>query len=244
MAERTAGARTIVQLTGTLVSDFDLVELLTELAQRCVDTLGVSAAGVMLAGPAGDLHAVASSSEAMRMLELFELQSQEGPCLDCYATGLPVSHQNLDAATDRWPRFAAKAREVGFSAVQALPLRLRDTTIGALNLFHIDKSTMRQADVATAQVFANFATIAILQHRIAAETQILNDQLNNALTTRIVIEQAKGVIAERLGLEMEQAFSTLRKFARNNNLRLAQVCNDVIDGRLTTADLAHGAGMR
>jgi transcriptional regulator with GAF, ATPase, and Fis domain len=230
-------ARTFVELADTLVADFDVVELLTLLTDGCVDVLDVGAAGLMLAAPEGDLRVMASSSEAMRVLELFELQSQEGPCLDCYRTGQPVVNQDLATVNGRWPRFAAEALAAGFHSVHALPMRLRGAVIGALNLFHIEPGEMRQADVVAAQAMADVATIGVLQHRAALEAQVLNEQLNHALTSRIVIEQAKGIIAEREGLNMEQAFSTLRNHARHHNLRLLDVAGDVIDGTLAASAL-------
>jgi len=232
MSRETLLAKTLVKLADTLVADFDVVELLTLLTDGCVDVLDVGAAGLMLATPGGDLRVLASSSEAMRLLELFELQSQEGPCLDCYQTGQPVVNQDLAVVNGRWPRFAPKALAAGFHSVHALPMRLRGTVIGALNLFHIQPGKMRPADVDAAQALADVATIAILQHRATLEAQILNDQLNEALNSRVVIEQAKGMIAEREGLNMEQAFSALRNHARNHNLRLVDVAHDVIGGTL------------
>ena len=223
-------ARTFVELADTLVADFDVVDLLMLLTDRCVDVLDVGAAGLMLVAPEGDLRVMASSSEAMRVLELFELQAQEGPCLDAYRTGLPVVNQDLSTANGRWPRFAAEALAAGFRSVQALPMRLRGAVIGALNLFHVEPGEMRQADVDVAQALADVATIAVLQHRATLEAQVLNDQLNHALNSRIVIEQAKGMVAERRGLDMEQAFSALRSYARSHNLRLADVAGGVIDG--------------
>ena len=230
-------ARTFVELADTLVADFDVVDLLTLLADRCVDVLEVDAAGLMLVAPDGDLRVMASSSEAMRMLELFELQSQEGPCLDCYRTGLPVVNQDLATLNSRWPRFAAEALAAGFHSVHALPLRLRGAVIGALNLFHVEAGRMRQADVDAAQALADVATIAILQHRAALEAQVVNEQLNHALNSRVVIEQAKGMVAQREGLNMEQAFSTLRHHARGRNLRLVDVAHDIIDGTLAASAL-------
>jgi GAF domain-containing protein len=230
-------ARTLVELADTLVDDFDVVELLTLLTDRCVDVLDVAAAGLMLVAPEGDLRVMASSSEAMRVLELFELQAQEGPCLDSYRTGLPVVNQDLATLDGRWPRFAAEALAAGFHSVHALPMRLRGTVIGALNLFHVDAGDMRPADVEAAQALADVATIAILQHRAALEGQLVNEQLQMALNSRIVIEQAKGMAAERLGLNMEQAFSTLRNHARNHNLLLVDVARDVISGALAASAL-------
>jgi GAF domain-containing protein len=225
-----------VELADTLVDDFDVVELLTLLSDRCVDVLDVAAAGIMLMSPDGDLRVMASSSEAMRVLEVFEEQSNEGPCPDCYRSGEPIVNQKLEAG-GRWPQFAPKAIEAGFQSVHALPMRLRGVTIGALNLFRVDAGEMRDADVIAAQAFADIATIAILQNRAAAHAQLVNEQLAQALNTRVVIEQAKGVVSERAGLDMEQAFARLRCHARNHNLLLADVANDVANRTLATEDL-------
>jgi GAF domain-containing protein len=230
-------ARTLVELADTLVADFDVVELLTLLTHRCVDVLNVSAAGLMLVAPEGDLRVMASSSETMRVLELFELQSQEGPCLDCYRTGLPVVNQDLTTVNGRWPRFAEEALAAGFRSVHALPMRLRGVVLGALNLFFVEPGDMLQVDIEAAQAMADVATIAILQHRAALEAQILNEQLNYALNSRIVIEQAKGMVAERENLNMEQAFALLRNHARNHNLRLVDVARDIITARMAVAAL-------
>ena len=237
MPRETLLARTLVELADTLVADFDVVEVLTLLTDGCIDVLDVGAAGLMLVAPEGELRVMAASSEAMRVLELFELQSQEGPCLDCYRTGQPIVNQDLATVNGRWPRFAAEALAAGFHSVHALPMRLRGTVIGALNLLHIEPGEMRHADIAAAQAMADVATIAILQHRATLEAQVINEQLNHALTSRIVIEQAKGMVAERAGLHMEQAFSMLRDHARNHNLRLVDVARDVISGTLPVAAL-------
>jgi GAF domain-containing protein len=188
MAREAMLARALVDLADNLVSDFDVAELLIVLTDRCVDVLDVSAAGIMLASPAGDLRVMASSSEAMRLLELFELQAQEGPCLDCYTTGEPVLNVDLAGDDPRWPLFAERATAAGFRTVHALPLRLRGAVLGALNMFNVDAGKIRPADVAAAQALADVATIAILQHRAASEAKLLNEQLSEALNTRIVIE--------------------------------------------------------
>jgi GAF domain-containing protein len=224
--------RSLVNLADTLVADYDVVDLLTGLADRCVHLLGVSAAGVMLSSANGDLRLVASSSETMRLVELFELQAKEGPCLDAFRTGDRVEHENLRAGSGRWPRFATVALEAGFQSVFALPLRLRDMTIGALNLFSTEHSPMDEADVLVARAFADLATISVLQQHHTAESQRVNEQLTNALTSRIVIEQAKGVVFERAGVEMDEAFARLRAYARNHNLRLTDVARSAIDGSL------------
>ena len=224
----------LVEMADTLVDDYDVVDLLTGLADRCVNLLGVSAAGVMLASPAGSLGLVASSSEAMRLLELFELQAQEGPCLDAFRTGQHIGHENLQAGAGRWPSFSAAARKAGFASASALPLRLREATLGALNLLSITPTPMAEADVIVARAFADLATLSIVQHRAAAEAQRLNEQLSAALTSRVVIEQAKGVISERAGVDLAEAFSRLRAYARNHNLRLTDVAQAAIDGPLNT----------
>ena len=233
MAREADVVRSLVEMADTLVDDFDVVDLLTGLADRCVKLLGASAAGVMLASPAGRLGLVASSSEAMRLLELFELQAQEGPCLDAFRTGEPVGPEQLGAGSGRWPSFSAAARNAGFRSASALPLRLRDTTLGALNLLSATAAApVAEADLIVARAFADLATLSIVQHRASAEAQRLNEQLSNALTSRIVIEQAKGVIAERAGTGLAEAFSRLRAYARNHNRRLTDVAQAAIDGTL------------
>lgn len=237
MAREKVLAHTLVELADNLVDDFDVVELLTLLASRCVETLDVSAAGLILVGPDGVPKVLASSSEAMRVLELFELQANEGPCFDCLQSGRAVVDGDLRDAAERWPRFTAEALDAGFHSTSALPMRLRHTVIGALNLFRETPGPLSAEDVVVAQAFADVATIAILQHRAAAEAQRLNDQLTTALNSRIVIEQAKGVLAERAGIDVGAAFERLRSHARNHNLRLVEVAHAVVEGRLNDQSL-------
>jgi len=230
--------RTLVEMADSLVNDFDVVALLSLLADRCVEVLDVAAAGVMLVAPDGGLRVVASSSEAMRVVELFELQADEGPCMDCYRTGAPVLLQeDLAAAGGRWPQFAPVAAAAGFRSAHALPMHLRGSVIGALNLFGAAQGVLTDADVGAAQALADVATIAILQQRVMSESRVLIDQLNTALTSRVVIEQAKGVLAEGANLSMESAFEALRGHARERNLRLADVARSVIDKSLAPAEL-------
>ncbi len=238
MSRESLLTRTFVELADTLVADFDVVELLTTLADRCVEVLDVSAAGLMLIAPEGDLRAVASSSETMRMLELFELQAQEGPCLDCYRTRQPVLNQRLGDPESRWPRFEPVALEAGFRSVHAVPMRLRGDVIGALNLFGTSRADLDEADIVAGQALADVATIAVLSHQAALETQLVNSRLSHALDSRIVIEQAKGVLAERTGLSMEDSFATMRTHARNHNTKLVDIAQSVVDGTLGVSDLA------
>ena len=224
--------RSLVEMADTLVDDYDVVNLLTGLTDRCVTLLGVSAAGVMLASPSGSLGLVASSSEAMRLLELFELQEQEGPCLDAFRSGARVNHEDLRAESGRWPLFSAAAVGAGFQSAVALPLRLREVTLGALNLLSTTRSPIGEADIIVARAFADLAALSILQHRASAEAQRLNEQLSAALSSRIIIEQAKGVISERAGIDLAEAFARLRGYARNANLPLTDVARAAVNGTL------------
>jgi len=226
-----------VELADTMVADFDVIDFLHVLTQRSVQLLDASAAGVLLADPRGELRVVAASTEAVRVLELFQLQNDQGPCLDCFRTGQPVAAADLTAAGQTWPQFAAAAREAGFAAVHAVPMRLRAQIIGALNLFRATPGTLSQEDLRVGQALADVATIGLLQERSTRRSEILHEQLQGALNSRVTIEQAKGKLAERLGLDMDQAFTMLRDYARSRNLRLSDLAQAFIDG--TPADF-HG----
>src|ERR1700694_4810573 len=231
-ARETLLSQTFVQLADTLVDKFDIIDLLTVLADRCVEILDAGAPGILLADHHGVLHVVAASSEQARLLELFQLQNQEGPCLDCYTSGAPVVNQDL-TTTNQWPRFAPEACEAGFRSVQALPLRLREHTIGALNVFLDDRFEVSDEDLTIAQALADAATIAILHDQAAREAQLVTGQLQAALNSRIVIEQAKGVLAERARVDMDEAFSRLRRYARNHNRPLSAVAAELVQGQLS-----------
>jgi transcriptional regulator with GAF, ATPase, and Fis domain len=225
-------AQTFVELADTLVGGFDLMEFLHMLTERCVELLEVDAAGLLLADGRGTLQLVAASTEQARLAELFQIQNDEGPCLDCYRTGLPVIVSDITArnAAAEWPRFAATAKEMGFAAVHAIPMRLRDEIIGTLNLFGLDQGVARAA-----RALVDVATIGILQERATREHEIVAGQLQVALNSRVVIEQAKGILAERLRITPDQAFITLRHYSRNNNQPLTQLARDVISGTTTIA---------
>jgi GAF domain-containing protein len=225
-------AQTFVELADSLVDDFDVLDLLNVLVERCVDLLGVAAAGLLFADGQDQLRLAVSSSESARLLELYQLQNHQGPCLDCYRSGLPVSIGSMEEAHSRWPRFAAAASREGFVGVLALPLRWRGQVIGALNLFDAKDGILADPTVTpVAQSMADVATIAILQERIGKEREILNEQLQSALTSRVVIEQAKGVLAARLEIEMQEAFEALRKRSRDNRRRLVEVAEEVVNAR-------------
>ncbi len=245
MFEEADAMRSVAEMADTLLDDYDVVDVLTGLADRCVSVLGVSAAGVMLASPGGSLGLIASSSETMRLLELFELQAQEGPCLDAFRSGERVEHADLEAESGRWPSFSAAALGEGFQSVSALPLRFRDVTLGALNLFSVTQAPMAEADVIVARAFADLATLSVVQHhRASAGAQRVNEQLSAALTSRVVIEQAKGVVAERAGVDLGEAFSRLRAYARESNLRLTDVAEAAVAGTLDLDPLAWARGVR
>ncbi|MGW0916363.1 GAF and ANTAR domain-containing protein [Streptomyces sp. NPDC002784] len=222
-------AKTFVELADNLVADFDLIDFLRLLTDRCVGMLDVSAAGVLLADRDGKLRVMAASDEQVRLLELFQLQNDEGPCLECFRTGAAVIVPDLGAATVRWPRFAVAAQRSGFGAVQALPMRLRDEVVGALNLFRAHSGPFDPAAAPVAQALADVATISVLQQRTTERSTVLNEQLQTALNSRVLIEQAKGKLAERQGIDMEQAFTALRGYARAHNRRLADVARVLID---------------
>jgi hypothetical protein len=230
-------ADAFVQAADTLVDDFDVIEFLHTLAGRCVALLDVDAAGLMLADPHGVLHAAAASSENARLLELFELQCDAGPCMDAFRTAAAVVNADLGENRGRWPNFAEAAQATGFVSVHALPLRLRATVIGALNLFCARPGPLSAADVRTGQALADVATIGILAQRSVHQSELLSAQLQQALDSRVVIEQAKGVLAERLSITMDAAFELLRAHARNHNLRLSQLARDVAEGTSAAAPL-------
>lgn len=220
-------ARTFVEMADSLVEDFDVVDLLSLLADRCVEITGAVAVGLMLASPDGELRVLASSSEAMRVLEVFEAEADQGPCVDCYRSGASVAETDLDSPNSRWPDYAPRAVAAGFLSVQALPMRLRGRTIGALNLYRRERGQLSREDVVAAQALSDVATIAILQHRARLDATEVNQQLHQALNSRIVIEQAKGVVAESAELDMDEAFARLRRHARNHSVRLADVAQAV-----------------
>jgi transcriptional regulator with GAF, ATPase, and Fis domain len=229
--------QTFVELADTLVADFDVVDFLHTLAQRCVELIGAAEAGIMLADQRGGLRLIASSSERARLLEIFELQSEQGPCLDCFKTGQAVRDGDLEKVPERWPVFGPEARAAGFRSVQALPLRCRSQVIGALNLFGTLPGSLPEESMATGQAMADIATISILQERALREARVLAEQLQSALNGRVVVEQAKGVLAERAQINVDDAFHVLRSYARNHASRLRDVAEAVIAGSISIKEL-------
>jgi transcriptional regulator with GAF, ATPase, and Fis domain len=230
-----AVSRAFVALADTLVDDYDIIDMLDRLVAHSVTLLAADAAGILLGDPHGQLRVLAASSEDAELMELLQLQNEQGPCLDCYRTGSPVSVPNL-ANADLWPAFTTAAAEAGkFQSVHALPLRLRKEAIGALNLFHRTPGPLPPADLALGQALADVATIGILQERAIRRGEILNEQLQSALTSRVVIEQAKGVLAQHHGVGMDAAFDRLRRYSRTHNLRLAEVARQLATSQLDPA---------
>jgi transcriptional regulator with GAF, ATPase, and Fis domain len=217
-----------VEMADTLVAEFDVIEFLDTLARRAVDLLGVTACGLLLVDHHGALNMVAASTEQARLLELFQLQNAEGPCLECFHDGRPVTCADLTGAVDRWPRFTQAARDHGFTAVHALPMRLRTETIGALNLFSSAAAPLDAEAAALGQALADVATIGILHERAVRRREIVTEQLQAALNSRVMIEQAKGALAERLHITVDQAFAELRTYARHHNYKLRDVAEAVV----------------
>ncbi len=232
-------AETFVELADTLVEGFDVVEFLYRLVERCVELIEVSAVGLMFGDEHGRLRVAASSTEETRLLELFQLQTNEGPCLECYRSGEPVEEADLAAAEARWPLFAPEAVRGGFRTVHALPMRLRERTVGSLNLFHVEAGALPESATRIAQSLVDVATIGLIQVESGQRSDVLLGQLQVALDTRVVIEQAKGVMAELRDVTPAEAFTVMRGHARQNNLRLTDLAYAVIDrAPLTTSLLA------
>ena len=221
-------ARRFVTLADTLVDDYDVVDLLDRLVADCVDLLDVTAAGILLSDQRGNLQLMASSSEESRVLELFQLEDREGPCLEAISTSSPVAVTDVSEMGRRWPRFAVAARAAGYTSVHAFPMRLRHETIGALNVFSSGSTTISPDDQLIAQALADVATIGILQQRSRHRASLVAEQLQTALNTRIVVEQAKGVLAEFAGVGMSAAFEALRSYARGSNQKIGVVADALV----------------
>ncbi|HEX4832406.1 MAG TPA: GAF and ANTAR domain-containing protein [Trebonia sp.] len=221
-----------VELADTLVAGYDLMEFLETLTGRCVELLEVDAAGLLLADNMGALRLVAASTEQARVVELFQLQNDQGPCLECYRGGRAVSVSDIaaKAAAARWPQFAAAAGEMGFSGVHAIPMRLRDQVIGTLNLFRVARGALDPAVLVAATALVDVATIGILQERAVRQQEVVASQLQVALNSRVLIEQAKGVLAERLRITPDEAFAVMRQFSRDRNHPLTGLAGDIIRG--------------
>jgi hypothetical protein len=217
-----------VALANSLVDGFDVVDLLSGLTADCARLLDVASAGLLLADTNGVLHVIAASSETTRNLELFQLQRDEGPCLDSYRNGAPVSVADLNAEVERWPQFVAAATAAGFVSVHAVPMRLRDHRLGTLGLFGTRVGALTSEDLSLAQALAHVASVALVQDKAVADRDIVVEQLQTALSSRVVLEQAKGFLAQRGSLDMDDAFSALRSYARENNLRLTDLARAVV----------------
>jgi GAF domain-containing protein len=231
-------AKIFVEVADTLVDEFDIIEFLHMLADRAAGLAHASAAGLLLADQRGNLGFMAASDENVKLLELFQIQSQQGPCLDAFRTARPVINADLRTAAARWPRFAPRATAAGFRSVHAFPLRLRNEVIGALNLFGSDVGAFDDADVQIVQAVADVAAIGLLQERAIHRGEILTEQLQAALNSRIVIEQAKGAIAQALGVGVDEAFARLRGYARRSNRRLSDIAYAVVTDPTTLRELS------
>lgn len=233
-----------VELADTLVADYDVVDLLYRLAEICVDVPGVDAAGLLLHDPQGALFSAAATSEKAWSVELFQEDAGEGPGPDCFRTGAPVAAADVAEAHARWPRFVPELQRSGFAAVHALPLRLRTETIGALILLGTEPGALSARTLRLTQALADVATIGILQEREIRRGHITADHLQSALTSRILIEQAKGILANHAHIGLEQAFTRLRNHARTHQQRMTELARSVISGDLDLDTLAVAAGSR
>jgi GAF domain-containing protein len=241
-SRESALADLFVALADTLVDDFDVVELLDRLVSSCVDLFGVASAGVLLLDGTRRLRLVASSSERAEALEAFQIQADEGPCLDCARSMRPVSIPDLEAARERWPRFCAAADVLGFRAVHALPLRLRTVGLGGFGLFHTEPTVMQPHDLHTAQALADVATIGILQQEHVHRSATVAEQLQGALDSRVAVEQAKGILAESGNVGMDVAFAHLRRYARDRNLKLSQLAQSIARREIGATTIIQAAG--
>jgi GAF domain-containing protein len=226
---------TMLALADTLIDDYDVLDFLNMVSSRCVALLATDEAGILLADANGRLGVVGSSSERVHLLELFELQSKEGPCLDAFLTGIEVSSDDLGPAAERWPRFSQHALGAGFRSVHCVPLRLRGQTIGALILLRDEPGRLGTADVLLARGLADMAAIGLLNARANADSTSTATQLQRALQSRVIIEQAKGVVAERHAVDIDAAFVLLRAHARSTNARLTDLAVAVINNDYDTS---------
>ena len=220
----------VVLLVDSLLDDFDVVELLTGLTERCAELLDIEAAGFLLADPLHRLRLVAATSEQARELELFQLQADEGPCVDCYASGQSVSVADIQRAAGRWPRFVPAAAEAGFASVHALPMRAAGTVWGALGLFGVHQGELSDADRLVGQTLTHIACVALLQELPPTPSSVM-PQLRSALTGRVVVEQAKGLLRQLLDVPVEDAFRLLRTYARANGEHLTDVARRLMTDR-------------
>jgi GAF domain-containing protein len=237
MAREQRLAEVFVELADTLVEEFDVVDFLQMLTERCVELVDTDAAGLVLDDQRGSLQVVAYTDESTRLLELFELQKSEGPCLDSFATGAVIANVDLAGSGSRWPAFTEAALRSGFTYSHALPLRLRGQVLGALNLFTVERRTLTDDHLAVAQGMADIATIGLLHERALHDQVLLAEQLQTALHSRIQIEQAKGVLSARAGISVSEAFSRMRTHARRTGQQLTRVAEAVIAGSLHHGDL-------
>lgn len=222
-----------VKIADTLVADYDVVDLLHTLVDESVGLLDAAAAGLLLVDPAGDLQVMASTSEKIQLVEVLQLEAGVGPCVDCFHTGAVVEINDIASEGSAWPQFQTAALSQGFVSVHAVPMRLRGHTIGALNLFRHERGPLSTEDAAIAQAFADVATISLLQERALRESNMVNEQLQRALNSRIVIEQAKGVIAHTADVSIDQAFNLLRSYARSHSQPLSETSKNVVERTIT-----------
>ena len=233
-------AEIFVEVADTLVDEFDLIDFLQMVTTHTAEFTDAAAAGLLLGDHQGRLQFMAASDEEARLLELFQVQSREGPCQDCYRQGRPVVNADLAEATDRWPLFAPQAVDAGFRSVHAFPMRLSGEVIGALNIFGHETGRMEPSEIRVVQALADIATIGLLQERTVRRGEVLTEQLQGALNSRVVIEQAKGAIAQMRDVAVDEAFALIRTYARNSGRKLGDVAHAVVTDPSSIPDLTRG----
>jgi GAF domain-containing protein len=222
-----------VMMADTLTADYDVVDLLHTLVVECTVIVAATAGGLLLADQRGQLQLLASTDESAELVEVMQLAAGAGPCVDCFTSGISVSVPNIAASGGRWPDFEGSALGQGFQSVHATPMKLRGEVIGTLNLFNVAPGAFTPRDAAVVQALADVATIGILQQRIATESHIVAEQLQRALDSRVLIEQAKGAMSQALGLTMDEAFGAIRNYARNHNMTMHAVATAITAHSLT-----------
>ena len=218
-----------VRVAGTLVDNYDVVDLLSTLVHTCTQLLDVQSGGILLADGTGMLELVASTSEEAETVEVMIVAAGAGPCIDSFKTGSVVSVPDIAADSDLWPRFRRTALDQGFRAAHATPLRLHGEVIGAMNLLSTMSGPLSDRDARLAQALADVATVGILHERSFRQPETVTAQLHLALDTRVLVEQAKGVLAHVRSCTMSEAFEALRDYARDHDITLRSAAEGVVN---------------
>lgn len=228
MVDQALFLRVLSEFARTLVVHYEISEVLYQLADRTTELLGVAGAGVCL-GEEGHLRFVTGVNEATVRVEQAQERVQEGVCVEAFQTGKPVAVPDLALIGDKWTDFRAEARSVGVSAVVGIPMRLDDEVLGAVNIYATEARQWSDDDIATAQVLADMATSYLVNASELEKSRRTAEQLQEALQSRIVIEQAKGVLSAERRIPIDEAFEALRAHARSHSANLRAVAEAVVN---------------